>query len=293
MRWGVSPAHFDAALSGRARGLNLGLDGFTPRFVYPLIETGVLVPKDSGIKVVVIGLNMVETISIAEIQHAPASCGALQRPVLTSPFGADYGLDIICDEPVKFSLERELQRFKIFRYRKPLRAWAVGQAPAELQSEVQPNGFQPYPPAGAVPNYYEDFRAGLEAMRKTESWRFEPLAADNWREAAAPGGAFDRYDALLRARGMLPAFLALPTNPFSLDVFAKRETYLENSAILKDWAADRGAIFIDLGIKDNYDPEMDFADFRHLSGTGAAKFSLELGAAFAADSRLMAALGSD
>lgn len=43
-------------------------------------------------------------------------------------------------------------------------------------------------------------------------------------------------------------------------------------------------VFLDLGIKDNYEAEGDYADFGHLCIHGARRFSSELGAALAGHS---------
>ncbi len=50
------------------------------------------------------------------------------------------------------------------------------------------------------------------------------------------------------------------------------------------------AVFVDLGIQDDYSPTQDFADYRHLSEAGAFKFSRELGEQLAENANIATAL---
>lgn len=296
VRWGVNPDKLDEAFNSTANGVtvrsfNLGLDGFAPGLTYTLLKHGRILGESDQPRFLLIGLNLAEPIAIVSLEYAPDSCGELKKPILTSPFAIDTGLNVICEDPEDLSLsESLLRRIKLLNYRKPIRALVTGQELPELSSDITGRGFQPYPPAGA--DYYVTFEADQERMRREEPERYASLSDHIWPHAAAEGGALDEFLALGEELGVTVGFFFLPTNPVYFDTFGKNETVEENRRLMRQWADSRSAIFIDLGVKREYDPNVDYADFRHLSGVGADRFSSEIGEALAQNAEIKALLTS-
>lgn len=296
VRWGIDPIKVDQAFAEVAgenfmNSFNFGVDGFSPGLLYPILDQGDVIPDDGGPRVIVLGLNFAESIGISRLEYSPGACGALQQPILTSPFALDRAINIICEDPDEVNLSTSLLRqVPLFRYRKAIRSLLVGQESPGLSPDITAEGFHPHPPASSEGDYYGEFNARQPQMRIQEPERYEPLPAFFWEAATSEGGFLDTYAEFADERGWTLVFLHLPTNPYSFDTFDKVETVETNVALMEAWAARSGGVFIDLGVKREYDRNEDFADFRHLSGRGAEKFSLELGRALAQEATVVDAV---
>ncbi|MGH8609965.1 MAG: hypothetical protein ACREX9_21910, partial [Gammaproteobacteria bacterium] len=219
------------------------------------------------------------------------NCGALQRPVLTSSFGADLGLDVICrgrQTPLDSLAKAVAQHFWLLRYRSAVKSLLV---PGISDSRLQFNsakigygfrGFEPHATIAARPNEFEEEFARWRKQFEGRPEAFDPLPHKIWEQMVGNGGFFDKMVEGIRSVGAEPIFFALPTNPRVIDTFRRRADYSRNSALLARWSADRSVIFIDLGIQDRGDAAQYFSDVRHLSYVGAENFSRRLGRAIAA-----------
>ena len=295
VRWGISPDDLDAGFAERpggpaAHSFNAGLDGFSPGLMYMLLKNSKIIPQGSGTKVLLIGVNFAEPVSVGHLSYTPGACGDMQKPIFESAFGGDNGLNIFCKESNPLSPVALIERIPLFRYRKAIRDLLTGQETARPDTRDHPNGFHAHAPASSEGNYYSVFEADLPRMRQSEPERFTALDPGNWQESVSEGGMFESYRLLAKERGWLPVFFVLPTNPVFYRAFGREQSLAENIALIRQWSEQTGTVFIDLGIKEDYDPLNDFADFRHLSESGAKKYSRELGRALAADPRVSAAL---
>lgn len=305
VRWGFDPAPIEAALAKEGidspKIFNLAIDGFSGKYfrdLLPYFDFSVRAPQ---LKVVLIGLQLIEDYDKSRSDTLLDCSGALQGPIFNSSFGRDLGIDRLCrDNQGGFGrpLANTAQRWlRTFRYREAIRASILhlvshGSEAIPFDSgalEWHHNGFHPHKSIIEHRRNYEEGLAGLYRDRQTYPKSFKPLDSSAWRSGLA-GGGLAQWASFFCDRGILPVFVALPTNPRLIDLKERRATYEANSAAVKDWTRSNCADFIDLGIMDNLDPEQDYADHRHLSRYGAEKFSRSLAAALAADSRVVAAM---
>lgn len=311
VRWGFDPAIIDdefraAGLSGP--GFNFGIDGFSGsryRSVLPFL------PFDHArdLRVAVIGVQMVETFGfITPEEWREHGIGELHRPVLTSAFASDSGFDVCIDDATWTNATVELveSASATIRYRREIRRllleslYAATGGSERLTPGVidrqsnglpyHPNGYQPHLPIeDCRPNYDRDVERLLEQRRDLPD-HFAPLDPSEWRTNMKRGAYFDMWAEHFLSRGILPVFVALPTNPYLVDLRNRREDYARNSELLHRWAATRNVVFIDLGIQDDLVHDEHYSDYRHLSGLGAEVWSHRLGAALAANERVRSAL---
>jgi hypothetical protein len=138
------------------------------------------------------------------------------------------------------------------------------------------NGFVPHRSISEAPeNYDDEFKRWKEQYNPEH--HFVPLPDNVWPKLTEKSGFFDQLKKAVTKTGRVLVLYALPTNPVVIDTFNRRQDYLRNSELLKQWAEDREVIFIDLGIQDVVNPEEYFSDMRHLSGRGASLYSQKLG----------------
>lgn len=292
VRWGIDPVAIDEGFreGGRAvRSFNHAFDGFGaswwPRLLPPLLAE----PSLAGVKTVVVGVQLVDL--HRTVDASGLACGALQRPVLTSPFAIDLGVDGLCRTR---SWDAALGR-RIFsplwtvRYSSSVRnvvlPASVFAPPAGLQFnsrklEAPYRGFQAHRTIAQDQAIYDaEFRQWKAQFDPQKDFR--PLPAGAWNALVAPGGFFDQLRASVEGSGRKLALFALPTNPVVIDTFNRREDYASNSRLLAGWAAAHGVPYVDGGINDRPDAAEFFSDMRHLSGTGARAYSRQLGQALA------------
>ncbi len=307
-KWGIVPSQINAALATKGiqtRGFNLGLDGFSDSYyaaVLPLLDLPARLPR---MRVALVGINIIEQPQLLPHsfdQGFPCN-GLLQRAILNSAFAQDYGLYPLCNSqkwpaPLVNALENVSN---IVRYRQGLRSLLLGSGNSDL-IPIASNGLTQYPDGFYAHKPIKDNQKEAEIdyqnflkKKVEEPQEFGPIAADFWPTLLAPDGFFDQWAGYFERNHILPVFFALPTNPVMIDERNRRADYLRNSQLMRDWAAERtasitGPTFVDLGIKDDYDPTADFADYRHLSEAGARKFSRELGEAIAQQPKVVRAL---
>lgn len=294
-KWGIAPAQIEAALAEngiQTRGFNLGLDGFSDSYyevVLPLLNLPTRLPQ---MRIVLVGINLIEEPQLlADSFDQGFSCdGLLQRAVLNSAFAKDYGLYHLCNtQKWPAPLVESFENFSaIVRYRQALRTLMLGQSSSDFISVASngltqyPDGFYAHKPIKDNQKESDIDRQNFLNKREEAPEAFLPMAEILWPHLLAPEGFFDQWASYFETHNILPVFFALPTNPVMIDVQNRRADYLRNSQLMKDWATEQEAtLFVDLGIKDGYDPTSDFADYRHLSEAGAHKFSRELGMALA------------
>ena len=292
--WGINPVVVDEEFAKRGmetHTLNHAFDGFGPSWwvdiLPPLLETDSL----RNVKAVAVGVQMID--AHQRLQAGEAPCGALQKPVLTSPMGVDLGVDALCgaSESWDAALGRDLFGW----------LWTVRYSSA-VRSVLLPSSFMPSDQltfnsakVGEPVNGYEAHRAiGTDTatyLSELERWKaqynpaehFRPLPPEVWNNMTSEGGFFDELKQVVEAGGAELVLFALPTNPVVFDTFNRREDYLRHSGLLRAWSKKRGVVFVDLGIRDSAPVSEEYSDMRHLSGRGAEVFSRQLGAAMASE----------
>lgn len=302
VRWGVDPAEIEAAFGDigvEAAAMNFAVDGFSSGWMLLLAEVMELRARMPNLKVVAYGVQMVETHNLSSPDRVCENldqAGAFQYSVFKSAFARDWDLLAHCrrrSDLAAWTVRKAENAFAFVRFRRELRSLVFGRAAdaavvSGLQSTALPtsyNGYQPHIPAKDNKTYEQDKQRRYEALRPDGA--APPKLSDGaWEKLVEPDGYFDSLRAPFEAEGIEVVFFALPTNPWLIDAKDRREDYQRNSEMLKEYAARTGVTFIDLGIKDEYDPLLDFSDFRHLSQSGAEKFSAELGGAMASSEAL-------
>ncbi len=291
VRWGVDPVLIDRGLAEggvTARSFNHAFDGFGASWWTVILPRVLQSPTLDGVQTVVLGVQMTEEHRFITPTHE--HCGALQRPVLTSSFGIDIGVDNICQSR---AWDSQLGR-KIFaplwsvRYASAVRSLLLPQA-VSVTPKLTFNSRKAGPPVrGFQPHRSiadDETEANAEFTRWTAQFTpvrdFKPLPSDVWEKMVSEGGFFDAFKAMVNRSGRRLVLFALPTNPLVIDTFQRRDDYIRNSHLLSGWAARNGVTFVDMGIQDRVDASSYFSDMRHLSGVGAAEFSLRLGRALA------------
>ena len=293
VRWGFDPDSFDEGMGTNLDlgdfepvAFNFGIDGFSPGLIYSMMHGLDLKQLAPRLKMLLIGVNLAESNSISEPGYKPGVCGALQRPVLTSPFAIDRKLDDICIKPSwRDEFVGIANELVIFRYRKAIRnlvlqgGHTTGFIP--MQSNGLPHMANGYQPHQSINESYANFISSWDRLvleKKEHPDRFQPLDPQIWVNAVAEGGFFDAWNEYGKQNDILIAFYALPTSPMYFDVYDRRDDYKNNSELVRKWAEENNGVFVDLGIQDGFDRKHDYSDYRHLSQYGAPKFSFMLGA---------------
>jgi hypothetical protein len=301
-RWGIAPSEVDASLHAKgiqARSFNHAFDGFGASWWPGLLPQLLKTPSLQKVEVVVLGVQLIDVHRV--IGATGEDCGALQRPVLTSAFAADLGVNAICQNQTwdaKFG--KSLMGWSwIVKYPSAIRSLLLPkfmQGTAQLRfnsrsAGAQESGFAPHRTIAQDQDTYEQefarWKAQFEPTRD-----FRPLAPTAWPALTADEGFFDQLHRSVTKQGRRLVLFALPTNPVVIDTFNRREDYKKNSTLLAQWAAKRGVVFVDAGIQDVPDPGAYFSDMRHLSGIGARQYSQKLGEALALKGVLKAASGN-
>lgn len=294
-RWGINPEIIDAEFAARgapAHSFNHAFDGFGASWWSRLLPNLLEQPALKNVEYVVLGLQMIDI--HREVRDSGEDCGALQKPVLTSPFAKNLGIDYLCADG---TWDGRLGR-KMFAA-----LWTVKHAPSvrtlilpefkrdpndsdeQVKYKLRYNsrkqgdairGFEPHRSIAQDRDVFDSEFARWKAQYEPER-DFVPLPTGAWDELTAQGGFFDRLNSTVRKDGRSLVLFALPTNPLVIDTFKRRADYKKNSALLAAWAQSRGVIFLDAGIQDVTDQDHYFSDMRHLSGEGAQHYSKWLG----------------
>lgn len=291
VRWGIDPEQVDAGFRDagvRTLAFNHAFDGFGASWWPGLLPALLKAPALGSVETVVLGVQLADVHRV--MRPTGEDCGALQKPVLTSPFASDLGIDGLCRPR---TWDGQLGR----KFAYPL--WTTRHAPAvralllpdtvfrverlsvNSRAEGAPRrGFQPHRTLEQDRAEYAD-----EFRRWKAQWNpdrdFQPLERGAWLAMVADGGYFDELHQAVKRSGRRLALFALPTNPVVIDTFRRRGNYPDHSALLAQWASRRGVAYVDFGLQDRPDAERYFSDMRHLSGVGAADYSRRLGKALA------------
>ena len=292
VHWGINPVVVDEEFAKRGmktHSINHAFDGFGPSWWLNILPG--LLESDSlrNVDTVVVGVQMID--AHQRLRSGEVQCGALQRPVLTSPLGKDLGVDALCggSETWDAALGKDLFDW----------LWIVRYSSA-VRSMILPSSFTPSDQltfnsakVGEPINGFEAHRSISDDkaayLSEFERWKaqydpaqdFRPLPEEIWISLTAKGGFFDELQQVVEAGGARLVLFALPTNPTVIDTFNRRDNYHRHSALLHAWAMDRGVTFIDMGIRDDVPIDEEYSDARHLSGLGANVYSRQLGAAMA------------
>lgn len=288
VHWGFDPDSFEkeilASQNTAPKTFNLGIDGFTLSIYRYLLE-GLNFGKGplKEVKWVLIGLNLTE---VATLMPANAdegfSCqrmGVLQVPVFLSSFGWDQELVKLCQKSSisNLSWQQIAKISALFRYRSSWRDYVFHTNLRNLDLadlHMTERGWF--------------FRKGMTALemnaefehylkeRPTSPHTFQPEAETQLRAQVADGGFYDYWVGFFKSRGIVPIFYALPTNPRMIEIQGRQDNYRFMTNLMKDWAKTRHVIYVDLGLDHGFDANKDYADRRHLSETGAVKFSKKL-----------------
>lgn len=289
-RWGINPEEIDSTFSNygvKGRSFNHAFDGFGaswwPRLLPSLLEQ----PALKNVKVVALGVQLIDLHRV--ILESGEDCGALQKPVLTSPFAKDLGVDSLCRSQ---SWDAELGK-KLFgavwvvRYSSAVRSLILpqfmkGQWQLRFNSRKDGGPIRGFEPHRSIAQdrdtYAQEFTRWKAQYQPGRD--FVPLQKSAWLELTSSSGFFDQLNEIVRSRGRQLVLFAVPTNPAVIDTFNRRDDYIRNSRLLQEWAAKRGVTFVDAGIQDVANPDDYFSDMRHLSGAGARQYSQKLGQLF-------------
>ncbi|WP_428852409.1 hypothetical protein [Imbroritus primus] len=291
-RWGINPEVIDAELAAsglRMHAFNHAFDGFGASWWPALLPKLLAEPALKNVKYVAVGVQMIDV--HRRIRDSGEDCGALQKPVLTSPFAKDLGVDGLCrDQSWDGRLGKEVfGALWTVRHAPSVRALILPsfrQTSHELRfnsrkSGESVRGFEPHRSIAQDKDSFESEFARWKAQYNPER-DFGPLPEAAWIKLTASGEFFDQLNEVVRKQGRSLVLFALPTNPLVIDTFGRRDDYRRNSALLAAWAQQRGVIFLDAGIRDVPNPDNYFSDMRHLSGEGALHYSQWLGKALAA-----------
>lgn len=286
-RWGINPEVVDAEFSAaglHARSFNHAFDGFGASWWPRLLPNLLAEPALKNVQYVVVGVQMIDV--HRQIRASGEDCGALQKPVLTSPFAKDLAVDALCqDQSWDARLADELfDKFWFVRHASSVRSLmlpdfrsASQQLRFNSRKSGEPvRGFEPHRSIAEDKESFESEFARWKAQYNSEL-DFRPLPEGAWSKLTAQGEFFDQLNATVREQGRSMVLFALPTNPLLIDTFKRRADYLKNSNLLHVWAKKNGVVFIDMGMQDVAEPEIYFSDMRHLSGEGARQYSIRLG----------------
>lgn len=291
VRWGINPEQFDRGMAeggANYRSFNHAFDGFGASWWTVLLPRILESPTLADVKIVAVGVQMIEAHHL--LTPDGAHCGALQKPVLTSPFGIDNGLESLCQKRAWDSqLGRQLfAPLWTVRYASTVRTLVMPEV-FSVTPKLQFNSRKAAEPLRGFQAHRSINQDEKEAIAEFGRWKaqfnpardFKPLPPQAWEQMVAKGGFFDELNNIVMGSGRRLAIFALPTNPLVIDTFNRRSDYSRNSKLLSQWADSKSVPFVDLGIQDLPDAALYFSDMRHLSGDGAANFSAQLGKAFA------------
>jgi hypothetical protein len=286
-RWGINPEIIDTEFTEvgvQARSFNHAFDGFGaswwPRFLPNLLAE----PALKNVQYVAVGVQMVDVHRL--VRASGEDCGALQKPVLTSPFARDLGVDMLCrGQSWDARLAKDLFGALWFvRHASSVRTLILPDfkhATHELRFNSRKSGesIRGFEPHRSIVEDQETFENEFQRWKAQYNPErdFRPLPESAWNELTAQGGFFDQLNDAVRKQGKTLVLFALPTNPLLIDTFKRRADYLKNSNLLLAWAQARRVVFVDAGIQDVTDREIYFSDMRHLSGEGARRYSHWLG----------------
>lgn len=273
VRWGVEPLYFDETLRRNGadiQSFNFGIDGFSSGLNLSMSQK-VDFSYFKGIKIALIGVQLIEynhVFDSAERIRGAAGSGALQRPIFLSAFGLDNNLQEWATNAPSF-LDRSPLAF--IRYRSSIKDYFS--FPKPVYRPPTERGFQPHISISANPDNFQGEIKGKSEDKSNTPKNYEPLDATIWASTLQKDQYFDQYSRFFLERNVLPVFFALPTNPWLIDFKNRRDSYKVNSIALAQWASESNLFFLDVGVLDSFSPTLDYADFRHLSFRGAAKFS--------------------
>ena len=303
VRWGINPIAFETGLltngAPALSAFNHGFDGFGGSWWSMMMPKIFNKDQKSHLnRYVVVGVQMVgyeDFWNNTAKTYRGENCGELQRPVLTSAFGIDIGMEDVCRLKtglVDNFISKANNPFWLIRYRSAIKSIILPGTNNQLSfnSAKSGDGFRGFEPHAPIANNPHEFEAEFSRWRKQFDGHPEalsPMPPEVWKKMVAYGGYFDRMSDLIRSLGAEPIFFALPTNPIIIDYFQRRKDYLRHSALLHEWSINRGVIAIDLGILDREDANIYFSDMRHLSYIGAVDFSNRLAGAIAAHLRFL------
>lgn len=285
-RWGINPKEVDSTFISNGietHSFNHAFDGFGaswwPRLLPNLLDQ----PALKNIEVVVLGVQLIDAHRI--ISEFGEECGSLQKPVLTSPFAKDLGVDSLCQKPTWDSkLANNLfSNLWTVRYSSAVRTLIL---PRFMQNQGlrlnsrkdgEPiNGFEPHRSIAQDRDTYDSEFTRWKAQYQPDR-DFVPLQEEVWSKMVSQSGYFDQLNEMVRSKKRQLVLFALPTNPVVIDTFRRRVDYMRNSKLLQDWAIRNGVVFVDAGIQDVANPDIFFSDMRHLSAIGAREYSSKLG----------------
>jgi hypothetical protein len=287
VRWGINPEEIDAAFRTagvRARTFNHAFDGFGaswwPQLLPPLLDH----PSLEKVDIVLLGVQLIDVHRL--MRESGEDCGALQKPVLTSPFAVDLGVDALCRNR---SWDAELGRNLCpvcwtVRYPSAVRSLLLpefmqGVKRISFNSRQEGEPVRGYAPHRTIAQDRESYNAEFERWKA--QWVPErdlvPLPPQAWPSLTAPNGFFDELHQTVLLKGRRLVLFAVPTNPTVIDTFNRRADYKRNSLLLQEWAAKHNVVFIDMGIQDVANSETYFSDMRHLSSIGSRQYSRQLG----------------
>lgn len=302
-RWGIDPKAIELGFEEvglEAPTMNFALDGFSGDWARQVADSTHLLARLPEVRVALVGLQMVEvaeTVTPENVCNASSQSGGFQAPLFRSAFGRDWVDASACPRDWKTWFMTEVEdSLAIVRYRGQLRQLLLQQRSgvgvlgrSDNASAHSYNGYQSHKSILGNASYEEDLRRVL-AEKAEGSKGYEPLPPGAWTYMTAEGGYLEKLNHYFRDNGVTLVLVSLPTNPSLLDIKQRRADYITNSALLSAFSERTGAVSVNLGIQDQLNEKVDYADHRHLSGRGAAIFSRELARVLAADPRVTAAL---
>ncbi len=278
--WGVDPQAFNESTGGSYTSFNWGLNGMvSSRYLRLLPYLDEYVGLTSKAKHVFIGINFREDSKPLPPKDEDCDAlGDLEKPVYFSPFAVETNLKHeVCKQSVRQQLISPFEKaLAIVRYRSELREILFhGIKRATLDSlNLTTSGF----------HYRLPLKDDEKELKLTEEWfkdaKNKTKLSTKVQDLISPEGTYSKLLQYFKSKGVQVTFFVDGTNPRQLKFWDAEENFASDSKIIAEWASSNGASLIDLGILNHYDPLADFADRRHLSSSGAKKFSSEIAVIF-------------
>ena len=289
MLYGLDPLVLERELSRQnceAEAFNFAIEGFGPNHFEYVMDTIDFKTRFPNAKQLFIGINMIETHEAFDFADEDFECetvsGPLQLSIYRSAFGIDSGLKDRCptSQPGPLQgLSNVINKVSaVYRYRQQIRDTLLNGS-ANFQKETRQTIMERFNEKG----FYASGGMSEQSLEfHSKRWKTDfsqikywqkPIDSSTWELYIQTGGIFDNLAKQALEAGLKPVFVANPTNPMMINDTNRRDFYEFSSRLMREWTAEKGYGWIDVGILDDYNPQSDFEDHRHVSGPGGQKWT--------------------
>lgn len=278
VHWGISPTQFEKALDNeQTKSFNFGLNGMTiDRYfrIFPYLNKTIFNRKQ--IKTIFIGLNLTEPRTLNEGKLDCNRLGSFEKPIYLSSFAKDSNLYYdLCDLKWTAQMLEPIEKFShIFRYRQSIREYIFRRQKNTDISKLHltEKGF----------HYRKSLKDDTNELELTKKWfsdirNYRDDSGYNINEILKPDGLLSKFIQKIQKFNIKVVLFNNPTNPKLIKLSNGHLNFSKNYKKISEWAKQNNTVFLDVKEVREFDSLKDFADRRHLSETGAKKFSLLLG----------------